>query len=150
MATPIDPLPEKELCSYEKLRDDIIKEREKAMMECGFFDELNKTKKEFGLVSHIVEKEIDVNKKPKSNWKEKKKGKSDINPTKQKEMYGEDLMKNVMSFGLEQKHKSETKETAERKSDKEKDQRSVKPKSDEKEKSLFYQIDEWHLHDCLE
>ena len=37
-AKPIDPLPERELCQYEKIREDIIKER--------FFEELNKTKEE--------------------------------------------------------------------------------------------------------
>ena len=47
---------------------------------------------------------------------------------------------------------SEIKETAERKREKEKDHRSDKAKTDEKEKALseFYHIDEWHLHDCLE
>ena len=31
MAKPIDPLPERELCQYEKIRESIIKEREEAM-----------------------------------------------------------------------------------------------------------------------
>ena len=102
MATPIDPLPEKELCAYEKLRDDIFKAREKAMIECGFFDELNKTKQEIGLESHIVEKKFMIKRNLSQTGRKRRK----VNPTKQKEMYGEeiactiqtDLMKNVMSF----------------------------------------------------
>ena len=48
MATPIDPLPEHELCAYEKLRENIIQEREKAMVECGFFEDLKSMKKNIG------------------------------------------------------------------------------------------------------
>jgi hypothetical protein len=33
METAIDPLPDHELCPYEKLREDIIKEREKAKLQ---------------------------------------------------------------------------------------------------------------------
>ena len=40
MNIPIVPNPEKELCEYEKLRIRIIKEREQAMTESGFFDDL--------------------------------------------------------------------------------------------------------------
>ena len=50
MATPIDPLPEKELCEYEKLRNSNIREREKAMAESGFFDDLIDYKKKIGLL----------------------------------------------------------------------------------------------------
>ena len=49
MATPLDPLPETELCPYEKLRESNIKEREEAMLESGFFEDLEKTKNEIGL-----------------------------------------------------------------------------------------------------
>ena len=52
MATPIDPLPKPKLCAYEKLREDIIEEREKAMRESGFFEDLEKTKKEIGLTKN--------------------------------------------------------------------------------------------------
>ena len=48
MAMPIDPLPEHELCAYEKLRENIIQEREKAMVECGFFEDLKSMKKNIG------------------------------------------------------------------------------------------------------
>ena len=52
MATPIDPLPKTKLCAYEKIREDIIEEREKAMRESGFFEDLEKTKKEIGLTKN--------------------------------------------------------------------------------------------------
>ena len=45
MATPIDPLPERELCAYENIRENIIQEREKAMIESGFFEDLKNMKK---------------------------------------------------------------------------------------------------------
>ena len=49
MRTPLDPLPENELCEYEKIRNNIIKEREQAMIESGFFEDLHAFKKEIGL-----------------------------------------------------------------------------------------------------
>ena len=52
MATPIDPLPKPKLCAYEKIRDDIIEEREKALRESGFFEDLKKTKREIGLTKN--------------------------------------------------------------------------------------------------
>ena len=36
MATPISPLPEHELCPYEKIRENIIQERENARIESVF------------------------------------------------------------------------------------------------------------------
>lgn len=47
--SPIDPFPEKELCEYEKLRERNIKEREQAMAESGFFEDLLDFKKKIGL-----------------------------------------------------------------------------------------------------
>ena len=44
MAIPLDPLPVTELCAYEKLRESNIKEREEAMRQCGFFEDLEKAK----------------------------------------------------------------------------------------------------------
>ena len=44
MARPINPLPERELCDYEKLRDRNVKEREEAMAKCKFFDDLHALK----------------------------------------------------------------------------------------------------------
>ena len=52
MAKPLPALPERELCAYEKIREDNIMERESAMAECGFFNELRKTKIEIGLVDN--------------------------------------------------------------------------------------------------
>ena len=48
MATPKSPLPEHELCPYEKIRENIIQERENAMIESGFFDDLMNMKKDIG------------------------------------------------------------------------------------------------------
>ena len=50
MKKPIDSLPVKEMSKYEKIRQDIIKEREQAMAESGFFDDLLKYKKNIGLL----------------------------------------------------------------------------------------------------
>ena len=49
MAIPVAPFPVKELCAYEKIREDIIKEREAAMAECKFFEDLDQFKKDVGL-----------------------------------------------------------------------------------------------------
>ena len=49
MAKPIDPLSERELCQYEKIRESIIKEREEAMARYNFFENLNNTKRDIGL-----------------------------------------------------------------------------------------------------
>ena len=49
MNTPVTPLPKRELCKYEQIREDIIKEREEAMAQFKFFENLEKTKREIGL-----------------------------------------------------------------------------------------------------
>ena len=58
MAKPIDPLPERELCQYEKIRENIIKEREEAMAKYNFFVNLNKTKKDIGFYKADERNEI--------------------------------------------------------------------------------------------
>ena len=50
MNVPIKPLPQKELCAYEKIREDIIKERAKAMADSGYFDDILDFKKKIGLL----------------------------------------------------------------------------------------------------
>ena len=60
METAIDPLPERELCPYEKIREDIINEREKAMVDSGFFEDLINTKREIGLLKDTNEKDKDT------------------------------------------------------------------------------------------
>ena len=37
LSIPLDPLPERELCPYEQMRENNIQERKKAMRKCGFF-----------------------------------------------------------------------------------------------------------------
>ena len=39
------------MCRYEKLREDIIKEREEAMHKFNFYEDLHQTKKDIGLYS---------------------------------------------------------------------------------------------------
>ena len=50
MNTPVEPLPERALCAYEKLREKNIKEREDAMAESEFFENFNEFKIEIGLI----------------------------------------------------------------------------------------------------
>ena len=50
MNNPINPIPERELCEYEKLRMSNIEEREKAMAESGFFDDTNEYKRKIGML----------------------------------------------------------------------------------------------------
>ena len=47
-AKPMAPLPERELCQYEKIREDIIRERNEAMANFKFFEDLQKTKETIG------------------------------------------------------------------------------------------------------
>ena len=56
IAKPIDPLPERELCQYEKIREDIIRERQEAMAKFGFFEDLNQTKEAIGFQKKESEK----------------------------------------------------------------------------------------------
>ena len=49
MNTPLDPLPERDLCDYEKIRENNINEREEAMSKSGFFEDLIAYKKKIGL-----------------------------------------------------------------------------------------------------
>ena len=44
MKKPIAALPAKELCEYEKIREENIKERYEAMKQCGFFEDLEDAK----------------------------------------------------------------------------------------------------------
>ena len=50
MKKPINPIPVRELCEYEKLRLSNIEEREKAMAESGFFDDMDDYKRKIGLL----------------------------------------------------------------------------------------------------
>ena len=55
MAVPVEPLPEKELCAYELFREKNIKERQQAMADSGFFEDLASFKSEIGLVEKSLE-----------------------------------------------------------------------------------------------
>ena len=48
MEKPVTPLPKRELCQYEKIREEIIRERQEAMVQFQFFENLEKTKKDIG------------------------------------------------------------------------------------------------------
>ena len=54
MDIPIVPHPEKELCDYEKLRIKNIEERQQAMAESGFFDDLLDYKVKIGLLRQAI------------------------------------------------------------------------------------------------
>ena len=51
MKIPVPKLPEKEMCEYEKLRERNISERKKAMIEAGFFEDLNSYKQRIGMIT---------------------------------------------------------------------------------------------------
>ena len=65
MAIPVAPAPEKELCAYEKTREDIIKEREASMAKCKLFKDLDKLKKDVGFKTKT--KKEAIKSKPKKN-----------------------------------------------------------------------------------
>ena len=54
MDTTLEPLPERDLCEYELLREKNIKEREDVMLKSGFFDDLDCYKKEIRLLKDHV------------------------------------------------------------------------------------------------
>ena len=45
------PCPERDMCRYEKLREDIFKEREETMLNFNFYEELHQTEPDIGLYS---------------------------------------------------------------------------------------------------
>ena len=49
MNNPLKPLPERELCEYERMRERNIREREEAMAASNFFKDLQDYKKTIGL-----------------------------------------------------------------------------------------------------
>ena len=48
LAKPLKPLPKRELCQYEKIREQIIAEREEYMRNSNFYNDLEKAKKNIG------------------------------------------------------------------------------------------------------
>ena len=58
---PMKPLPEMEICQYEKIREDNIRERNEAMAKFEFYEDLEKTKEEIGFPSKIKIKEKELN-----------------------------------------------------------------------------------------
>ena len=142
MSKPIDPLPEYEMCQYEKLRECRIKEREKAMIESGFFDELMQMKKDFGFVNRVSETKLKKKEKLNGgkggNCKQNSKGIKKEKNADQKKVDKSD--KDIITE--KGKTNSDTKEEV------------VKAEGEKPEdKEPWYknfQIDEWDLHDCLE
>ena len=99
MRNPIDALPEKELCEYEKIREDIIKERNEAMANYNFFEELIETKKEIGLCKKNLKPE-------KQTKKSKEKGNGKKQPDK--------LDEKIEEVGKEPQDKSKISENKEK------------------------------------
>ena len=54
MDKPVNPLPTREMCQYEKIREGIIKEREEAMNKCNFFKNLLDAKKKWVSMRKMV------------------------------------------------------------------------------------------------
>lgn len=50
LGVPLEPLPERALCEYEKIRENNIKEREDAMIASGFFSDILTDKNGLGIV----------------------------------------------------------------------------------------------------
>ena len=84
MSKPVDPLPIHEMCQYEKLRESRIKERETAMIESGFFDELMQMKKDFGLVHDSTKKEVNKKQEGETSGKNKQNSKGEKGKEKTK------------------------------------------------------------------
>ena len=51
--TPDLPLPDRELCQYEIVRNEIIKERQVAMRASGFFEDIDEYKNEIGFTKKV-------------------------------------------------------------------------------------------------
>ena len=47
----VHPRPERQLCRYEQIREDIVRERKEAMAKCNFFEDLHTTKTKIGFYS---------------------------------------------------------------------------------------------------
>ena len=45
---PLSPLPKRDLCEYEKIREQIVKERDEYMAKYNFYENLEKAKKDMG------------------------------------------------------------------------------------------------------
>ena len=101
MAIPVAPIPEKELCPYEQMREDNIKEREAAMAECKFFESLNCMKKEMGLTNNAKKDEVNEN-------KQKRKTKKKVKKVKKKEAKLDQTEKKVETKRLQSKEREST------------------------------------------
>ena len=47
----VHPRPERQLCRYEQIREDNVRERKEAMAKCNFFEDLHTTKQNIGFYS---------------------------------------------------------------------------------------------------
>ena len=146
MEEPVPPLPEKELCEYEKLRERNIKEREEAMAASDFFEDLSEYKQKIGLIDDtaslkstesVTRKDKKVSKTVKTKPKQSKKGPQRVPPKGQEK---ETLDEN--------KRDKESNRELILESQKNEDYRKEEINS----KPIFdkFHIDEWYLHDCLE
>ena len=129
MRNPIDALPEKELCEYEKIREDIIKERNEAMANCKFFEELIETKKEIGLCKKNLKPEKQTKKS-----KEKGKGKKQLDKLDTK-------------VGKEPEDKSKISENKEKSKIVIKDPENIMKKELRNVKDMSIVRDEWYYFD---
>ena len=131
MSIPVAPLPEKELCAYERLRENNIKEREAAMAECEYFDSLKCMKEEMGMAAHYNEIEDQHNrlqskKKGNSAQKSSNKKRTQLDPYKKDELTETSMKADCMEMDLIEKNPC----------------KELIPE--------YLPIDECYLHDCME
>ena len=141
LAIPVDPLPEREPCAYERYRENNIREREEAMAECGFFDDLASFKSEIGLVKESVvedkkHKSSDENGKDIKNIKKGKKGDKKQNKLERKQTYLKSGSNEEAGEVVDEANVDKAK--------------IFIPAGSQKPWYENFKIDEWHLHDCLE
>ena len=126
MSIPLPPLPERDLCPYEKLREKNIKERHDAMLKSNFFDDLSQFKVNIGL-TRAEEDDTISGKKPNDRIKNTRK--SNIMVQEKESTTNVEITKIEMEYKMKAKDHLEP------------------------EKNSIYEnfhIDEWDLHDCLE
>ena len=126
--TPVQPLPERELCPYEKLRESNIKERQEAMEASGFFEDINNYKSEIGFTK-VVKGESK---------------KQNVKKNREKETVRK-ICQSISNIEAEEKEDT---------IDKDKLDKSQKneTKLADPSKSIYanFYIEDYYLHDCLE
>ena len=141
MNNPLEPLPEKELCEYEKMREKNIKEREEAMAASNFFEDLQDYKKTIGLTQ---EADSSKTKKEKNLKKKTKKSNKLIKKPEESKMAKQENEKMVES------NKNIVKTVEEVVDENQRVEALEYVESKSRRDHVDFHIDEWYLHDCFE